>query len=207
FSLGGIIARYYLNQHGEEKVDDLVTIGSPHLGAELLNYQDWVEGFPVIGEYIRVIVNELLSEFVEIAGLNGLDLESPAAQQVRPSSGFLLGLNDDPYSDVNCSVIAGDIDFELKQKVFFWELSKKFSVGDVCMSTTSAHGLPCSESSEITFSDANSLTANVINGFIPNHGYAYTLDFFRPDDIRYYHSQLVRQAEVIDSIMYKLQNE
>ncbi|MBU0708349.1 alpha/beta fold hydrolase [Patescibacteria group bacterium] len=207
FSLGGIIARYYLNQHGEEKVDDLVTIGSPHLGAEILHFEDWIEMIPWFGVPLRKAFGIAFHSFFDSVGYTPPDPNSPAAQQVRPSSQFIEDLNTSTYVSVDGYTGAGDIDVKLNFRFFFWDLTRKFSIGDGLMTTTSASSLPCSDKISRVFSEPSFVVAkHTIQNSI-DIGYKYQVDLVTTEDLNYWHGMLIRQSDVVESVIKWLTHE
>ncbi|OQX50899.1 hypothetical protein B5M47_02635 [candidate division CPR3 bacterium 4484_211] len=204
FSLGGIIARYYLNTFGEDKVDQLITIASPHRGVTIFTPEDWFESIPILGVYLRRAATEFVTKLVQLGGLN-VDLESAAAQQVRPSSSFLAQLNDNIISQVSVDSLAGDIDMEIRQGFFFWELRRKFSIGDIYMSLESATSPPAAQLAKHTFSDPDVLKFEVS---LCKEGvsYSYNLDMLTPGELRFKHGTLPMQPEVVDEVTQLLTN-
>ncbi|MBU1110502.1 alpha/beta fold hydrolase, partial [Patescibacteria group bacterium] len=202
FSLGGLVARQYLNTYGEDKVDQLITIASPHLGADILYLENWLEDIPVFGNFLRKVVVESVSALLK-AFAGGPDLESPAAQQVRPESTFLEDLNSVRIYNIPTSTAAGDIDLSIKQKIFFWELEKTMSLGDTLMGTQSANSPPADNLIPHVFSDPDIVSFNISPIRIGN-AFTYELDALTPSEFKYQHKNLIRQPEVVTLVVQTL---
>lgn len=201
FSLGGIVMRQYLNDHPEDhKIRKVITIASPHRGAEILNFEDYIRMVPAGGEVLEGAINELISKILQAGGWANIDLNSDAAQQVRSSSDFINQINETTIQNVDIRTLFGNIDAEFKQRVFFIELKKKFSIGDLLISTISASGIPASQLEKIEFSDPRVLDLNIRlskDGTV----FQYVIDLPSLDDIKFYHGNLVKQPEVSSKVV------
>ena len=199
FSLGGLIARYYLNEKGEEKVDQLVTIGTPHRGSWLLGYEDSLDSTDP-SHTRRIITNLIINAFLKnFLGYN-LNLEGPALQEIRPKSKFLKELNSVSYNKIKAMATAGNIDFELHQKIFFWEIKFKGSLGDPYIKPESATALPAINLMKKIFSDKEIIVFNLMLKKESNIGYTFVLDIISPQDLKYRHRNLILQPEVVNEI-------
>lgn len=203
FSLGGMVARQYLNEHPfDHKVRKLVTIGSPHRGSFILEPLDWLENLHLENTFI----GEALVGFAEDRANNlrnpddePISADSPAVQQIRPSSTFLAGLNNFISAPSQTELLYGNIDARLKQELFFFELEKEFSVGDGLISVDSATGAPFQDKKLTEFSDPKALDIDVMLTR-EGDGFSLELDTLGPEDRRFYHEDLIKQPEVVDKV-------
>lgn len=207
FSLGGIIAREYLNNHPtNHKVRKLITIASPHRGVWLFGTQKWAEMIPGIGPFMLKALNEVVSTVFQAIGVV-VDLNSIAAQQVRPASSLLSTIFDNTNQDVQYDALYGDIDVEIKQKLFFFEFKKKVSVGDIFILPDSATDIPTENLHKFGFSDEPSLTMNVRAVETSTGSYEYLIDPLRLEDLDYYHGKLITQPDVVERVINLLIEE
>lgn len=207
FSLGGIVARDYLNTHlTNHKVRKLITIASPHKGVWLFGTQKWAEIIPGIGPFMLKALNETISTVFQAIGVE-VDLNSIAAQQVRPASSLLSTIFDNTNQDLQYDALYGDIDAEIKQKLFFFEFKKKVSVGDIFILPDSATDIPTENLHKFGFSDEPSLTMNVRAVKTPTGSYEYLIDPLRFEDLNYYHGKLITQPDVVETVINLLAEE
>ncbi|MBM4402679.1 MAG: hypothetical protein FJ044_05545, partial [Candidatus Cloacimonetes bacterium] len=124
FSLGGIVAREYLNTHrGNHKIRKLITIGSPHQGVYLMSFESIFNAIPIFGEHLRNafvdFVNNTLLAYLGLASGQPVDINAPAPQQLIPGSWFLQKLNDLSIipTEPSYNTVYGNIDARLKQRM------------------------------------------------------------------------------------------
>ena len=207
FSLGGLVAREYLNTHlDNHKIRKVITIASPHEGSYLLKPEAWFNKFPVIGDYLKsamnAFFNTVFNTFDDGAG-QPLDLNSVAIQQIIPGSNFLQSLNDLVFVPIEpaYSALYGNIDVELRQKLFFFELKKRLKLGDGLILEDSATGIPVDTIGKFEFSDTPLFDMQIGINKTPTGGYEYVLDTPSIGDYRIYHSNLIVYPDVVEKVI------
>lgn len=206
FSLGGLVARQYLNTHSDNhKIRKAITIASPHEGLSILTPETWVESLPFFGQFIKkaflsFLNNFLLGLFVNPGSEQPVSFASPAAQQLVPNNPFLQWLNDRGLipTSLSYSALCGDIDARFRQKVFFFTLEKSASIGDGTVPKESALGIPVDDLTKICFSDEALFDIRVAK---IGTGYEYAIDPISFSDVRFRHSELIVQPEVVNEII------
>ncbi|MBM4402395.1 MAG: alpha/beta hydrolase [Candidatus Cloacimonetes bacterium] len=207
FSLGGLVARQYLNTHPtHHHVRKVITIGSPHEGSYLLRPEVWFNKIPIAGEFMKRAVNAFLNNVFNTlrdGGNRPLDLNSMAIQQIVPGNSFLQWLNDLLFvpTDPSYNALYGNIDAELRQKIFFFELKKRFTLGDGLILEDSATGIPVVGLQTFEFTDSPVLGIQVKTAKIPSGGYEYVLDVPSVEDYRVYHSNLIVHPDVVQKVI------
>lgn len=207
FSLGGIVARDYLNNHPtNHKVRKLITIASPHEGAWIFNPENWVELIPGAGKFMRKVLTSIATTFLQVLGQN-VNLNSPAAQQVRTGSDYLDALNDVSVETLHYDTAYGDIDTEIRQKIFFFELKKKLTIGDGYIMPESATGIPATDLDTYGFSDELDLKFDINVKKTSEGGYELAVDPFSLDELNYHHGKLVTHPDVVSRVIELLTSE
>ena len=139
FSMGGLVGRWAVNYLGRLEptqrplVSTLAMLATPNGGADVLT---WLGG---IAQESQLAVADVVRELLDF------DVDSPAAQEMVPGSGFLAGLNAPDASDprVRYVTIAGRARLELNLRLF----GAAVNVGDGLISARSAalpHGVKSS---------------------------------------------------------------
>lgn len=173
-SMGGIIARYYLSRReadewgtvNEGLVEQLITIGTPHLGVEMARVTHLVPPDAFIWKVLRALERlpffqgrpseELAQLDAQIQRLQftvqsqempvmAQTLDSPALSQMIPGSPFLQALSAPGAfpADVRLALIWGDIQLTGGVRwgpVPLWE--RTLSLGDLLIPAASASTLP-----------------------------------------------------------------
>jgi len=209
FSLGGIVARQYLNEHPVgNKIRKVVTIGTPHRGVPWLGVIDRAELLPGVGGAARRAIIDSINKgaILRAAGLGEdqvLDLRSDAALQMRPASEFLGYFNSVVYgSKLAFQAIAGDIDLQLSQNLFHFKLlSSRISLGDGIVDVGSAVGVPAMDITQDHFSDKTRYIQGTLLLVRAEKTYKYTIDLASADDLRYFHLSLPKQPEVVQQVL------
>lgn len=214
FSLGGLVARQYLNTHpANHKIRKVITIASPHEGAYILSAERWFDLIPFAGDYLKkafnVFMENTLLGFMNFLDESGqpTDLDSVAIQQIVPGSNFLATINSLfwPAPEPEYEALYGDIDAEFRQKVFFFTLKKKFSIGDGFIKPESATGIPAEVLGEYGYSDPailNIKIAKMISG-----EYEYVLDAPSISDLSVWHGKLIVRPDVVQKVIELLTAE
>ncbi len=207
FSLGGLIARQYLNENPDDhRVRKLVTIASPHRGAWILNPENWVELIPGAGEFMRRVLTSIATTLLQAFGQN-VDLNSPAAQQARTGSDYLSSLNNVSVENLHYDAAYGDIDAEIRQKIFFFEFKKKLTIGDGYITPGSATGIPASNLDTYGFSDEAGLKLDLHVQKTDCGGYELVVDPFSLDELNYHHGKLITHPDVVSRVINLLTTE
>lgn len=205
FSLGGLIARQYLNENPDDhRVRKLITIASPHRGVFWFNADAWLDAIPIVGSYMRRVLNTFLETTILVPFMHGpqpLDLDSPAAQQVVPGNSFLQLLNDNTPTEPDYSVLYGDIDAELVQKLFFFTLRKKITLGDGYILPNSATGIPIEGLKTYGFTDEPIFEMEIESTKLPGGGYEYVLDAPSIGDQKVWHGNLIVHPDVVQKVI------
>lgn len=206
FSLGGMVAREYLNENPfDHKVRKLVTIGSPHRGVGIPSLKDWIRDHNLEGtafeDAIAFVANALTNSVRDVNG-QPLDSLSPAVGQISPRSEFITTfidplLNTKPRET---HLLYGDIDAELKTELFFFELKKRKSYGDLLISVESATGAPFDNKQVFGVSDDSVFGINFELKQLPDQGYTFEADFADPSEFRLRHTELPKQPEMVDKV-------
>lgn len=214
FSLGGLVARQYLNTHSaDHKIRKVITIATPHEGAYIFTPERWFDLIPFAGNYLKrafnVFMENTVLAFVNFLDASGQpkDLDSPAIQQIVPGSNFLAILNSLFWTtpEPEYETLYGDIDAEFRQKIFFFTLKKRFSIGDGFIKAESATSIPAEIVGEYGYSDPavlNIKTAKTISG-----AYEYVLDTPSISDLSAWHGRLVTRSDVVQKVIELLTAE
>ncbi len=208
FSLGGLVARQYLNTHPtDHKIRKVITIASPHEGAYILSAERWFDLIPFAGDYLKkafnVFMENTLLGFMNFLDESGqpTDLDSVAIQQIVPGSNFLATINSLFWTtpEPEYEALYGDIDAEFRQKIFFFTLKKKFSVGDGFIKTESATGIPAEVVGEYGYSDPAVL--NIKTAQTSSGAYEYVLDTPSISDLSVWHGKLIVKPDVVQKVI------
>jgi pimeloyl-ACP methyl ester carboxylesterase len=194
FSLGGLLGRTYLRSVLREPgVGKFVDVASPHRGVRWL--RGW-EGLGVgpEGPALQKALATLVREFYERRGERPLDLEAPAVRELAPGSDFLDWVNAEaPSREVDYHLLYGDIKVRFSQRLFHLDLkSKEYSLGDLLIDPASATTIPGVNPHLHAFTSNHQVRIRPVRG---QGGWLYRLDLQLPN-LRYWHSQLIRQKEV-----------
>lgn len=208
YSLGGLIAREYLRQypqtHGVKKI---ITIGTPHQGVDWLRPESFLNLLPLLGPSLRLAYNTfwetaVLDPFLNFHLEQPIDLNSPAVQQIIPGSSYLNLLNGNASSIAPQPIydtIYGDIDAEFRQKIFFFELKKRMSLGDGVVLKNSAVGIPLGGINQHGFSDQAVFEVKLKG---EGGGYEFSLDALTPWEVQQFrHDKLLKRDEIQSLIL------
>jgi len=193
-SMGGMVARYYLScrqpdawgTYNEGLVGKLITIGTPHLGVDLLRTIEavprgsWAWRFLCLLDNSPFFRDKPVTEVEEFeAGLRialsqaqerslGPDrravLASTALQQLTPGSEFLKALNEPGKmpKDVDYYCLAGNIICDIKITVWGWLFfHREISLGDLLIEHESATTIPGVQPKVYTFGQRLEFALNV----------------------------------------------
>lgn len=148
FSMGGVVGRQGLitDYSAASKVRKFINVGVPNLGSYLASFfigdTSKLSGLPGLVSQAR---NFLLNKAANLlrSGNQPLDVNSPAAQQLRIGSSFLEGLNAQTLpSSLQTYSLYGDERITLHQKLLNLELFKEFPLGDLLVDTSSSSTIP-----------------------------------------------------------------
>jgi pimeloyl-ACP methyl ester carboxylesterase len=174
-SMGGLVARYYLSRRvpdewgtvNEGVVARLITIGTPHLGADLARVAhlvpqggwiwkvlEWLEKVPFfrgnptaelarLEAEVEALQVRVQAQEMPLASLH--DARSPALRQITPGSEFLRELNrpDAFPPDVEAILLWGDVQVGGAVRwgpLPLWQ--REVSLGDLLVTAESASNLP-----------------------------------------------------------------
>ncbi|MBE7384985.1 MAG: caspase family protein [Leptolyngbya sp. SIO1E4] len=106
-SLGGLVARYFIERHaGNRVVQHLIMLGTPNAGSPWSTLQDWATAALTIG------LNSLSSVALPVKALGSLmaaiELVDVTLDQMKPGSDFLRSLADSADPGVPYTVLAGN---------------------------------------------------------------------------------------------------
>lgn len=193
FSLGGLVGRTYLkNLAANPGVGKLITIATPHLGANWLSPWQGLQKKP-FGLELQKAIAVLVKEFYPNQA-RPLDLEGQALSQLVPNSTFFHWLNNEaPPGQVEYHLLYGDLRVKFSQDLFHLKfVSEEYSLGDLVVGTSSASTLPDYEPELYPYRSSHHWSIKPIKKGI---GWAYQLEVDLPE-LRYWHSSLPGQPEV-----------
>lgn len=203
YSLGGLVAREYLHQNPvDHKIRKLITVGTPHQGVFWMGIDPWAENLPWAGESVKEALNNFLNKVIRVVKKHQpLDLNSDAAQEVRPDSSYLQELNNLTMIVYHPKyyTLYGDIDASLYYHLLFLSIKKEFSTGDFFIMPDSAVGIPYSPTSRYGFSDKAALDLNVKGD--NDNGFKFEIDWLTADESKYDHLSILKQREVQSTIL------
>ena len=229
-SMGGLVARYWMSRRRPDEfgtvfdapVRRLITIGTPHLGVDLLDVPfrlirrrepilavaEFIEALPFLQSKpatalrrIEVTVENMqrhaLRDFDPEVAAHG-DLHSPALRQMHPGSDFLRRLNRPGNwpAGVDTALIWGDIRFGAALRagrLLLWE--RLITVGDLLVSARSASTLPGATATKIPLVDETRWEIDI--GRAQEAPATHELDDLLPDE---YHANLLEYSAVQDKV-------
>lgn len=208
FSMGGLVIREYLDHHNAaDNISKIITVGTPHLGADIMTIAEWLETIPGIGNYFshalrtfldRKLFDTLLNPFKQ----QPLSLTSTAAYQFTPNSSFLNKINNKqplPDQGFSFTAICGNIDLQVRHKFLFYTFERNLEIGDGLMSPHNATTVPSAINDSICISDAPIASLKITQG--ANNIYSYSLDLPTYPDINLYHSNLMTDTRVFSKVI------
>lgn len=89
-SMGGLAARAYINNYGNEKIGGLVTVGTPHLGSYLGEMKHYIEdeNSDAVGKSLMTALNSAYSK-IDIQS-NAVGFLSPCSDEIQKINSFTL---------------------------------------------------------------------------------------------------------------------
>jgi len=143
-SMGGLAARWYLENYSSRSVDKLILIGVPNIGSRWAEIANAASNIPKLGWFDILTVNGFISAARQdlnftLLALNGIDVYGEAADDLDPSvtgSGFIDNLNALEQNErVSYYGIIG-----ISHSFMNWEISKDYYGGDCIVSKDSQLG-------------------------------------------------------------------
>jgi len=208
YSLGGIVARNYLNNNSENHhVRKLITIASPHKGVDWLNYDFNLRTCALVQCFGPTnVVKTAVEQFVNKHRNTDFPISytSDSVNQITPNGNqSVLNKINSKYIDIDATALYGDIYLKSSYNLFGIEISKKISIGDGLVLTPSASNIAnVSKFKSYAYSDEIKINPKVVTGY---DGYVFEI----PDiaEGKYFHTKLPLQKEVIDDVINILINE
>ena len=132
-----------------------------------------------------------------------VDLNSKAIKQVTPKNEFLGELNNSKKvpTDLLYNAIYGDIDAEIRQKVFFFDFRKRISIGDGLISAKSASGIPVGDLRILRFSEEPILDIHTRITKLPFGNFEYRFDAPGFSDLRVKHGSIISFQDVVGEVL------
>ena len=211
YSMGGLVARQYLTKHlDDHHVRKLVTVATPHQGVYWLGRKREVGILPRVGPKLEEAIGEAFDATIAVLDKTGQSVSSSskASFQMTPGSEFFYFLNmvERTPLDVSYYTLYGDIDINLKEKVFFFTLEKKVALGDVLIFSESAVGIPAVAPIEFGYNEEWTFPVGVAvspDG-VSAKFYLEGLDIRK---FRFWHLGIMQQPEVKERVISILANE
>jgi pimeloyl-ACP methyl ester carboxylesterase len=195
-SLGGIICRYYLSRSTPDEwgtvyrgnIGRLITIGTPHRGAELARVTDLAPRGSLIWWCIRLLERLGLAPARPISTVEKLDdalrnqqlaqragpaearvmlTDTPVYSQLHPDSPFLTDLNRPGTlpSEIQYHSVYGDIRYTVRISANRLALvDRTVSFGDLVVTASSARDIPNVPCTSYPFVDETSLSMTLTSG-------------------------------------------
>jgi len=200
YSMGGLVARQYLIKHQDNHhIRKLITVATPHEGIYWLGRKESIGTISKVGPDLEEAISGVWDEGMKFWDKSGqpISLESVSALQMVPGSEFLGFLNLVEWTplDVRYYTIYGDIDINLKEKVFFFTLEKKVALGDIFIFSESAVAIPAVEPAEFGYNEEWTFPVGVAvspDG-VSAKFYLEGLDIRK---FRFWHLNILRQPEI-----------
>jgi pimeloyl-ACP methyl ester carboxylesterase len=202
FSLGGLVSRaYFASSSFSHKIGKFIDIATPHQGVYLGEIVNLLDSIPLKGPAIRKAFLKFVgSIWNSVREGQGMDFDSPAAQQVIPKSEFLQFLNqvEKTPKTLDYYCLYGDIHVTFNQKLFRWTLkSQKFGLGDLIMTPESATGIPGNLCQGFGFINEEDFEVKVVRGQLGPF-----LEIVAPiESLRFWHGNMIKQKEIKDKVL------
>jgi pimeloyl-ACP methyl ester carboxylesterase len=211
YSMGGLVGRWYLVRHQDNHhIRKLVTIATPHEGIYWLGRKEGVGTLPRVGPELEEAISDVADMVIDALDKSGqsISVESEAALEMVPNSEFYHFLNLVEWTpvDVQYYTIYGDIDINLKQKVFFFTLEKKVALGDVLIFSESASTIPAVTPERFGYNE--DWTFPVGMAISPDGVSAkFYLESLDITNFRFWHLGILHQPEIKDKTIEILSGE
>lgn len=229
-SMGGLVARYWMSQRQPDEfgtvfdapVRRLITIGTPHLGLDLLDvplrllhrrepilaFADFLEMLPFVHSEPATALRRIEAgvEILQRRALHDFDpegaardvLNTPALRQMHPDSDFLRQLNRSVNwpAGVDATLLWGDIRFGAALRagaVLLWE--RLITAGDLIVSARSASEIPGADAIKIPLIDETRWDVDILLAL--RAPAVRDIDDVLPDE---YHANLLEYSAVQDNV-------
>jgi len=206
FSLGGQIIREYFAQMVRDpskvvddrphKIDNAVIIASPNKGSWAYSQKDKLP-WPLA----TLLTNEI-NYYMEEKTDNGqpVNINCIALGQLKPDSSFMSRVSSRYATDVDYSLLYGDISGTTKQDFFGVQVGGKLSVGDTLISADSASDIPnIANEKKYTFDSDLDMKLKINIG---TKSIASEIEIPTPEDyIRWRHKDLIEQPEIHNKVL------
>lgn len=211
FSMGGVVGHQGLvaSSSATLKVRKFVTVGSPNLGsylASFFGYENYNPTDNALQGMLGYLRNEVVSKVLQIfkVGEQPLSINSPAAQELMVNSSFLNDLNSQtlPLS-VHTYALYSNEKITFNQKLFFLEVHKELPLGDLVVDPSSGSTIPGSSPLTYLYEEQPQIDVHLMRD-----AFAAKYNFVgNPTGMKYFHNNLLSQAEIRQKLLDILSSE